>query len=80
VAEVDGPATALAIVDGLEPSSLGGYYLFHAIRADLLRRLGRRADADAAYEDAIARTSNAAERAYLTLAKEYSPHKREEPG
>jgi RNA polymerase sigma-70 factor (ECF subfamily) len=80
VAEVDGPATALALVDGLEPSSLGGYYLFHAIRADLLRRLGRRADADAAYEIAIARTKNAAERAYLNLAKEHSPHQREEPG
>ena len=47
VAEVDGPAAALALVDGLD---LGGYYLFHAIRADLLRRLGRRAEADAAYE------------------------------
>jgi len=80
LAEVEGPATALAIVDGLEPSSLGGYYLFHAIRADLLRRLGRRADADAAYENAIAHTSNAAERAHLTLAKEHSPRKREEPG
>ena len=38
VAEVDGPAAALALVDGLD---LDGYYLFHAIRADLLRRLGR---------------------------------------
>ena len=38
VAEVDGPEAALALVDGLD---LGGYHLFHAIRADLLRRLGR---------------------------------------
>ena len=42
VAEVDGPAAALALVDGLD---LDRYYLFHAIRADLLRRLGRRAEA-----------------------------------
>jgi len=67
VAEVDGPAAALALVDGLD---LGGYYLFHAIRADLLRRLGRRAEADAAYEAAIAGTGNEAERAHLELAKQ----------
>ena len=67
VAEVDGPAAALALVDGLD---LGGYYLFHAIRADLLRRLGRRAEAAAAYELAIARNGNAIERAHLTVAKE----------
>ncbi len=71
VAEVDGPAAALALVDGLD---LGGYYLFHAIRADLLRRLGRPAEADAAYQAAIAQTSNAAERAHLILAKERLPH------
>jgi RNA polymerase sigma-70 factor (ECF subfamily) len=76
VAEVDGPAAALALVDGLAPASLGGYYLYHAIRADLLRRLGRRAEADAAYETAIARTGNAAERAYLMLAKERPSHPR----
>jgi RNA polymerase sigma-70 factor (ECF subfamily) len=73
VAEVDGPAVALALVDGLAPASLGGYYLFHAIRADLLRRLGRRAEADAAYETAIAGTGNAAERAHLALAKQRPP-------
>ena len=66
VAEVDGPSAALALVDSLD---LGGYYLFHAIRADLLRRLGRRAEADAAYEAAIAGTGNEAERAHLALAK-----------
>ena len=38
VAEVDGPEAALALVDGLD---LDGYHLFHAVRADLLRRLGR---------------------------------------
>jgi RNA polymerase sigma-70 factor (ECF subfamily) len=62
VAEVEGPAAALALVDGLD---LDGYYLFHAVRADLLRRLGRPAEAAPAYEAAIARTSNAAERAFL---------------
>ena len=62
VAEVQGPAVALAIVDGLR---LTRYYLFHAIRADLLRRLGRLADAGAAYQAAIAGTSNAAELAHL---------------
>jgi RNA polymerase sigma-70 factor, ECF subfamily len=65
-AEVDGPAAALALVDRLD---LGGYYLFHAIRADLLRRLGRPAEADAAYEIAIARSGNAIERAHLTLSR-----------
>jgi RNA polymerase sigma-70 factor (ECF subfamily) len=62
VAEVEGPGAALALVDGLE---LDGYHLFHAIRADLLRRLGRNAEAALAYEAAIARTRNTAERAFL---------------
>jgi RNA polymerase sigma-70 factor (ECF subfamily) len=65
VAETAGPAAALEIVEGL---SLGDYYLFHAIRADLLRRLGRPADAARAYQDAIARTDNGAERAFLQRA------------
>jgi RNA polymerase sigma-70 factor, ECF subfamily len=65
VAELDGPQAALALVDELE---LDDYHLFHAIRADLLRRLDRDADAAAAYEEAIARTDNAAERAFLTAA------------
>jgi RNA polymerase sigma-70 factor, ECF subfamily len=62
VAEVRGPAAALALVDGLD---LDGYHLFHAVRADLLRRLGRDAEAGQAYAAAIARTGNAAERAFL---------------
>jgi RNA polymerase sigma-70 factor (ECF subfamily) len=62
VAEVDGPQVALA---GLEDLDLDGYYLFHAIRADLLRRLGRDADAALAYDAAIARTANTAERDFL---------------
>jgi len=62
VAEVQGPQAALAIVDGLD---LDGYYLLHAIRADLLRRIGRVAEATAAYDAAIARTDNASERDFL---------------
>jgi RNA polymerase sigma-70 factor (ECF subfamily) len=62
VAEVDGADAALAIVDRL---NLDGYYLFHAIRADLLRRLNRRGEASAAYDRAIALTENATERRYL---------------
>jgi RNA polymerase sigma-70 factor (ECF subfamily) len=62
VAEVQGPAAALELADQL---SLDGYYLFHATRADLMRRLGRPADAAAAYDAAIARTANGAERAFL---------------
>jgi len=62
VAEVDGPATALGIVDGLD---LESHHMYHAIRADLLRRLGRDADAASAYDAAIARSGNAAERAFL---------------
>jgi RNA polymerase sigma-70 factor (ECF subfamily) len=63
VAELDGPAAALALVDDLR---LERYYLFHAIRADLLRRLGRVPEAAQAYGRAIAETENAAERDLLT--------------
>jgi RNA polymerase sigma-70 factor, ECF subfamily len=62
VAEVAGPAAALTLVDDL---GLDDYYLFHATRADLLRRLGRFAEASAAYESAIAGTANVAERGFL---------------
>jgi RNA polymerase sigma-70 factor, ECF subfamily len=62
VAEVEGPEAALGLVDELD---LDGYHIFHAIRADLLRRLGREADAARAYEAAIGLTENAAERAFL---------------
>jgi RNA polymerase sigma-70 factor (ECF subfamily) len=64
VAEVDGPAAGLTIVDGLSPN-LADYHLYHAIRADLLARAGRNEEADAAYRAAIERTDNAAERQYL---------------
>jgi RNA polymerase sigma-70 factor (ECF subfamily) len=63
VAELDGPAVALAEVDRLP---LDHYHPWHATRADLLRRLGRSAEARAAYDAALALTDNEAERAYLT--------------
>ncbi len=62
VAEVEGPEVALALVDALD---LGRYSLHHAIRADLLRRLGRDRVAAEAYETAIALTDNAAQRDFL---------------
>jgi RNA polymerase sigma-70 factor, ECF subfamily len=62
VAEVDGPKRALALVDDLD---LDSYYLFHAIRADLLRRLGRDDEAAREYEAAIELADGAVERAFL---------------
>ena len=62
VAELEGAEAGLAIVNRLE---LASYYLFHAIRADLLRRTGHIADAAAAYDAAIDRTDNEIERAFL---------------
>src|SRR5439155_25497859 len=57
VAEVAGPVAALAVVDDLSDSlGTGGYHLFHAVRADLLRRTGRHAEALVAYQAAIAGT------------------------
>jgi RNA polymerase sigma-70 factor (ECF subfamily) len=66
LAEAEGPSTALTAVDGLP---LESYYLFHAVRADLLRRSGRLAEAAIAYDSALARTDNAAERAFLERAR-----------
>jgi RNA polymerase sigma-70 factor (ECF subfamily) len=66
VAEVAGADTALAIVDRL---ALEQYYLFHAIRADLLRRLERYQEAAAAYDAALERAGNTAERAFLERAR-----------
>ena len=65
VAEVDGPDVGLAALDRLD-APLGGYHAFHAARADLLRRLGRSADARAAYDRAIELAGNTAEVAYLS--------------
>jgi RNA polymerase sigma-70 factor (ECF subfamily) len=60
----DGPAAGLPLVDELA-AELDGYHLFHGARADLLRRLGRDADAAAAYRRALNLASNPTERAYL---------------
>ncbi|MFI9554704.1 RNA polymerase sigma factor [Nonomuraea endophytica] len=62
LAEVQGPAAALPLVEALP---LDGYHVCHAVRADLLRRLGRKAEAARTYERAIELTGNAAERAFL---------------
>src|SRR5262249_37529462 len=67
VAEVEGAEAALTLVDGLD---LDGYYLYHAIRADLLRRLGRNAEAALAYEAALARTQNVRERELLQRSRQ----------
>jgi len=62
VAEVAGPEAGIRELAGLP---LGDYYLFHAVRADLLRRAGRAAEAAQAYEAALERCGNAAEREFL---------------
>jgi RNA polymerase sigma-70 factor (ECF subfamily) len=62
IAEIDGPELAL---EQVEPLALEQYHLFHAVRADLLRRLGRDAEAAAAYQAAIARCENAREKEFL---------------
>jgi RNA polymerase sigma-70 factor, ECF subfamily len=67
VAEVSGPAAGLALIDGLE---LSRHHLFHAVRADLLRRLGRRAEAEAAYDAAITLAGNDADRTFLRRRRE----------
>jgi RNA polymerase sigma-70 factor (ECF subfamily) len=62
VAEMDGPSVGMAALADLD---LDGYYLFHAVRADLLVRLDRPSDAAAAYDRAIDLVTNTAERAFL---------------
>ena len=66
-AEVDGPAVALVEVEGLD---LDGYHLLHATRAELLLRLGRDAEAEAAYDRALALTDNAAEQRFLAARRD----------
>ena len=63
VAELDGPEVALSLI---EPLALDGYHPWHAARADLLRRLGRSTQAQAAYTRAIETAVNPGEIAYLT--------------
>ncbi|GAA4921274.1 RNA polymerase ECF family sigma subunit [Actinomycetospora succinea] len=66
VAEVHGPEAALAAVEALD---IPGYHLLPATRADLLARLGRTADAVAAYDEAIALATNDTERGFLTTRR-----------
>jgi RNA polymerase sigma-70 factor, ECF subfamily len=63
IAEVQGPTVALALADELE---LDGYYPFHATRADLLARLGRKSEASEAYQRAAALAPRDAERDFLS--------------
>ena len=63
VAMRDGPAAGLASIDAVE--GLDGYHPLHAARADLLRRLGREAEAATAYERALALAPNPVERRFL---------------
>jgi RNA polymerase sigma-70 factor, ECF subfamily len=63
VAMASGPEEGLRLVERI--GGLDGYHLLHSTRADLLRRLDRREEAAAAYERALALTSNEAERSFL---------------
>ncbi len=66
VAMRDGPAAGLALIDAiLERGELGDYHLAHSARADLLRRMGRAADARAAYERALALARQEPERRFI---------------
>jgi RNA polymerase sigma-70 factor (ECF subfamily) len=66
IAMVDGPERGLTLIDDvLSSGSLDGYYLAHSARADLLRRLGRLSEAEAAYDRALQLVTNEVERSYL---------------
>jgi RNA polymerase sigma-70 factor, ECF subfamily len=68
LAETQGPAAALVIVDELA-ERLDRYHLLHAVRADLLRRLGRDDEADRALDAAIARADDPDDRALLVARR-----------
>jgi len=70
LAEVEGPQAGLAAIDGLD---LGSYHPLHVARADMLRRLGRTAEAAQAYDAALALTANAAERTFLDRRRRELP-------
>jgi RNA polymerase sigma-70 factor (ECF subfamily) len=79
VAMASGPAAGLVLLDEIGATGeLDGNHLFHAARADLLARLGRRDDALAAYERALQHASTSAERDFLAHrlqeVREASPH------
>jgi RNA polymerase sigma-70 factor (ECF subfamily) len=66
VAMAEGPRAGLVLVEALgAEGALDGYHLFHAARADLLRRVGRRDEAARAYGRALDLASNQTERAFL---------------
>ncbi|MGH9908559.1 MAG: RNA polymerase sigma factor, partial [Pyrinomonadaceae bacterium] len=66
VAMVDGPQAALDLINALESTGdLDDYHLLHAARADLLRRLGSRVEAEQAYLRALALVTNESERRFL---------------
>jgi RNA polymerase sigma-70 factor, ECF subfamily len=65
VAMRDGPQAGLAALDALDSDALRGYHPFPAARADLLRRLGRTAEAATAYQDALELVANERERTFL---------------
>ena len=66
VAMADGPRQGLALIDGLAAAGdLNGYHLLHAARADLMRRVGSRAEAAKSYEQALTLVTNESERRFL---------------
>ncbi|ODU03972.1 MAG: RNA polymerase subunit sigma-24 [Pseudonocardia sp. SCN 72-86] len=67
VAEIDGPRVALGEVEAIEGLDT---HVLHAVRADLLERLGRTDEAAVAFDAAIARTDNTIERAHLTARRD----------
>ncbi|MFI8228901.1 RNA polymerase sigma factor [Streptomyces sp. NPDC085900] len=70
IAETEGPGRALDLVDALD---LDSYHVFHAVRADLLRRLGRETEAARSYEAAVERAESPAERTFLERRRQELP-------
>lgn len=70
LAEVRGASDALAVVETLD---LRDYYLFHAVRAELLSRVSRNEDARSAFDAALALTANPAERTFMERARNALP-------
>ncbi len=65
IAELHGPAEGLAALAEIDAATLEKYQPYHAARADLLARAGRRDEALGAYDRAIGLTTNAVERDFL---------------
>jgi RNA polymerase sigma-70 factor, ECF subfamily len=73
LSEMDGPLAGLAALGALHTAPLAEYQPYHATRADLLARAGRRDEALAAYDRALELTTNEAERAFLTRQRDRAP-------